>query len=307
MLLRARLQANCLAKCSISRSWTSGFTTARHVHASAIQLAYEEIPASTNPGPSSGSHAAGPLVICHGLFGSKQNWRSLCKAFSKTLGRSVYALDLRNHGVSPHHEVMDYESMAADVLHFCETYSLKDISLLGHSMGGKVVAAVALSPSLPSDLLSRLILVDMSPAKGPISAEFQSYVVGMKEIESRKTKSRKEADEVLQEYEKDLSVRQFLLTNLTPASPSAPQNFRIPLDYLEQGIKGLGDFPYEPGERTWDGKTLIVKGAKSKYVNRRNIPIAQQYFPNMKLETLEAGHWGESNGSYMHAPRIHAY
>lgn len=33
-----------------------------------------------------------PLIICHGLFGSKQNWKSLARAFSKRLGTDVYSL-----------------------------------------------------------------------------------------------------------------------------------------------------------------------------------------------------------------------
>ncbi|KAL7417841.1 hypothetical protein BDY24DRAFT_373070 [Mrakia frigida] len=32
------------------------------------------------------------LVIAHGLFGSKQNWRSLIKTFAQELGMHVYAL-----------------------------------------------------------------------------------------------------------------------------------------------------------------------------------------------------------------------
>src|SRR5690242_1722863 len=37
------------------------------------------------------------LVVCHGLFGSKQNWRSLGRAMSARFGVPVFALDLRNH------------------------------------------------------------------------------------------------------------------------------------------------------------------------------------------------------------------
>lgn len=32
------------------------------------------------------------MVICHGLFGSKQNWRSLAKAFAQKLGMNVYTI-----------------------------------------------------------------------------------------------------------------------------------------------------------------------------------------------------------------------
>ena len=56
-------------------------------------------------------------------------------------------------------------------------------------------------------------------------------------------------------------VRNFLLTNLLP---SKPFKFRNPLGIIEENLNGIGDFPYEPGERVWNGKTLIVKGAKSK-------------------------------------------
>lgn len=33
-----------------------------------------------------------PLIICHGLFGSKQNWASLCRAASQRMQRDIYAV-----------------------------------------------------------------------------------------------------------------------------------------------------------------------------------------------------------------------
>ena len=37
---------------------------------------------------------------------------------------------------------------------------------------------------------------------------------------------------------------------------------------------------------------VMVIGAKSEYINRHNIPIFEQFFPKMKLVTLDTGHWG---------------
>lgn len=75
------------------------------------------------------------LVICHGLFGSKQNWRSLAKAFAQRLGMPVYTLDLRNHGNSPHAEPHTYAAMAADIGAFFDKQGLKSgVNLVGHSM-----------------------------------------------------------------------------------------------------------------------------------------------------------------------------
>lgn len=34
-----------------------------------------------------------------------------------------------------------------------------------------------------------------------------------------------------------------------------------------------------------------MKGEHSRYLNKHNIPIAEQFFPRMKLEVLDTGHW----------------
>lgn len=208
----------------------------------------------------------------------------------------VYTLDLRNHGSSPHSEVMDYSSMANDVLEFCRVQNLSNVTLLGHSMGGKVVMSAALQPDLPENLISKLIVADMTPAKGPISDSFRVYLQGMQEVEKSKVKDRKAADKILQSYEEDYGIRQFLLTNLLPTTIDEPYHkFRLPLSIIEDSIPAIGDFPYAPGERQWPGRALFIKGEKSKYINRHNVPIAQQYFPNMKAETIyDAGHWVHS-------------
>ncbi|KAL0948501.1 hypothetical protein HGRIS_011064 [Hohenbuehelia grisea] len=142
-----------------------------------------------------------PLVILHGLFGSKRNWTSLAKSFARELQRPVYALDLRNQGYSPHASPMTYSAMAADVLHFCQSHDLKKISLLGHSMGGKVAMSFALSPHLPPDVLQNLVVVDIAPGSGKMSQEFITYVETMQRIEEMGVHTRKEAESVLEEVE----------------------------------------------------------------------------------------------------------
>lgn len=75
-----------------------------------------------------------PLIICHGLFGSKQNWRSLAKSISVRCQCEVYTIDARNHGESPHVDAHSYELMANDVLHFIQDQGIENPMLLGHSM-----------------------------------------------------------------------------------------------------------------------------------------------------------------------------
>ncbi|KAI0671667.1 alpha/beta-hydrolase [Trametes maxima] len=255
--------------------------------ARAVELHFDKVV------PEDGNETRNALVILHGLFGTKRNWGSLSKAFVKDLGRPVYALDLRNHGTSPHAEPHTYTAMANDVVHFCQVHSLNNVSLLGHSMGGKVAMTVALDPKTPSDLLSQLIVADIAPSRGALSPEFQGYIRGMKQIEASHVKTRQDADHLLTEFERDRMTRAFLLMNLEHPTPHHPHplKFRIPVGLLGNAIPELGSFPYLPGERRWDGPTLFIKGEKSKYINKHNIDAAKAFFPNMALERLDAGHW----------------
>ncbi|KAH9068398.1 alpha/beta-hydrolase, partial [Lactarius deliciosus] len=240
--------------------------------------------------PKDASKAERPLVILHGLFGTKRNWQSLSKAFLRDIQRPVYTVDLRNHGSSPHAVPMNYDAMATDIIHFLQSHSLSNVSLLGHSMGGKVAMTVALSPVLPTGTIEHLIIADVAPSNAMLSSEFQGYIEAMSKIEKSRVTSRKEAQDILAPYEpvSDPMTRAFLLTNLD--STVRPLKFQVPIDIIGASIPDLGGFPYKPGERTWNGNTLFVKGSKSKYINKNNLPIAREFFPNMSLETLDASH-----------------
>ncbi|KAL4262120.1 AB hydrolase superfamily protein [Pleurotus pulmonarius] len=275
-----------LSRSFLSSSWklkACYATIPRRAFASsitAVDLEYDlHAPSGSSTHTNTRKDVGGPLVILHGLLvsGSKRNWKSLAKAFSRELHRPVYTLDLRNQGSSPHVPGMTYLHMAADVLHFCETHKLKNVSLMGHSMGGKVAMTFALNPALPTSLLSNLIVVDIAPSIGSISDEFMGYIDAMRAIEAEGFQTRKEADALLQKWEKDPSIRAFLLTNFIPGTTHSPHE--------------IGSFPYKLGERTWEGNTLFIKGQKSKYINRHNIHTLKEYFPNMELEKLDTGHW----------------
>ncbi|KAF9354867.1 hypothetical protein BGX26_007252 [Mortierella sp. AD094] len=99
---------------------------------SPVALAYKE-----NPKPSPQNEAKSrPIVILHGLFGSKQNWGALSKAMASRLNTRVFAVDLRNHGESGHSQDHDYPNMANDVACFLKEQNLEKPIVIGHSMYG---------------------------------------------------------------------------------------------------------------------------------------------------------------------------
>jgi hypothetical protein len=70
--------------------------------------------------------------------------------------------------------------------------------------------AFALDPSLPKDLLAHLVVVDISPAVGPVGPEFRQYIEAMHEIDAAKVKTKKEGEEILKKYESVSNPNQWI-------------------------------------------------------------------------------------------------
>ena len=148
-----------------------------------------------------------PLVILHGLFGSSDNWQSQAKIFAEFY--TVYLVDLRNHGHSFWSPAHSYALMAEDLRALTEELNLKNIILLGHSMGAKV--AMTFAQQHPG-LLDKLILVDMGIKEYPM--HHQHILAGIKSLNLSEYASRGEAERVLEVHLENPGVRQFLLKNL---------------------------------------------------------------------------------------------
>jgi len=64
---------------------------------------------------------------------------NLCTSnFCSVPDRRIYALDLRNHGSSPHSPHVNYGVLAEDVKRFLKDHNISESVIIGHSMGGKV-------------------------------------------------------------------------------------------------------------------------------------------------------------------------
>lgn len=104
-----------------------------------------------------------PLVLLHGFLGSSDNWRNMRKRFEGNY--KVLAVDLRNHGNSPHSDTMNYIAMAEDLRQLLSHQGLSNIFLVGHSMGGKVAMQFACESP---DQIEKLIVVDIAPKAYPL-------------------------------------------------------------------------------------------------------------------------------------------
>lgn len=235
-----------------------------------VELAFEEFGSPDNT----------PLIILHGFFASSRNWRQVAEKLSAKF--HVYVLDMRNHGASPHNPVMDYPVMAADLLRFIESRELKTASLLGHSMGGKVVMWFALNHP---DTVDHLIVADIAPVS--YKHCFDRTIDALKALPLAEISNRKQAEELLAIAIPELSYRQFLLQNLL--LKNGEYCWRIDLDIFYLMAPNIVAFPNTDHLEPSTGKTLFIAGADSNYVNAEDITVL---FPQASISTIaNAGHW----------------
>lgn len=224
--------------------------------------------------------SAVPLIILHGFFASARNWRSLAKQFSQQ--RSVYVLDLRNHGGSPHYPQMDYPHLADDVLAFLDQQRIDQADFLGHSMGGKVAMWLALHKP---ERIRRLIIADISPVS--YSHCFDNTISSLRGLELANLSNRKQAEENLAEAIPDLSYRQFLLQNLV--LEQGEYRWRVNLDYFQANAANIVAFPEVSDGLSFQKPVLFLSGEQSYYIRPEAISLL---FPQAKIvELAGTGHW----------------
>lgn len=105
-----------------------------------------------------GDPAAPPMVLLHALGERASDWGTVMPALA---GRcSVYAVDMRGHGDSDWPGSYSLELMCDDVIALLGHLGLRNVILVGHSMGGLVAYLVALARP---DMVARLIVEDAPP------------------------------------------------------------------------------------------------------------------------------------------------
>ena len=109
-----------------------------------------------------------PMLLLHGFMGHAHVWDDFSLSFKTNY--HVIALDQRGHGESQwsKDEAYSIDDHFLDLAKFIEMLQLKDLIIIGHSMGGRNALFYA---ACISDKVSRLILVDARPANNSKAAK----------------------------------------------------------------------------------------------------------------------------------------
>ena len=228
-----------------------------------------------------------PLVILHGLFGTLDNWHSLARRWAEEAGLRVLSVDLRNHGRSFHSPEHSYALMSEDVIQLLDHLGLgPNVTLMGHSMGGKVAMRLALDHP---ERLARLIVVDIAPRFSDMEHQ-DDILAGLQAVDFTTCTNRQEADAALAKHISNVSTRQFLLKNLYRKEDNTFA-WRINLPVLAAQLAAIGEATTAPAP--FMKPALFIRGGKSDYITTEDklhgIPAL---FPNSEVATVvDAGHW----------------
>jgi len=249
-------------------------------------------------GPAeTGSSLLPPVVLLHGLFGRARNLGYFQRRLSAT--RRTLAIDLRNHGDSPH-GAMDYTTMAYDLI---ETLAQRDALpaiLVGHSMGGK--AAMTLALNNPETVHS-LLVADIPPARTG-HGQF-ALAEKMLAIEFPPRLNRAEADALLTPDIPGADVRALMLQNIRLGENPG---WIIGLREIAESLTNIESWPYIPEGFKYTGPTLFLGGGNSPYIRSEHYAIMRRLFPAYELELIEhAGHWLHTENPQRFAELLEAF
>lgn len=227
-----------------------------------------------------------PVIILHGLFGTLDNWQTIARQLAET--HTVFILDQRNHGRSPHADVHDYPTLAEDLRQFMEAHWMYDgAHIVGHSMGGKTAMQFALTHP---DLVKKLVVVDIAP-KAYQGGHFEIFEA-LQAMDLDNIADRKEAEAFLAERIHELDVRQFLMKNLSRKTGEGATGFEFKMN-LPVLWKHYPDILAAVTGEPFEGEALFIRGSRSKHVVLPDDEgLIKTLFPKAEIKTVEgAGHW----------------
>ena len=208
-----------------------------------------------------GNHHNPPILLLHGFLSHAHTWSRLAESIR--MDYHVLALDQRGHGASEWADAGAYsiDDHFTDLAGFIDLLDLKDLILIGHSMGGRNALFYA---ACRPELIKGLILVDSRPAN---------------------------TDESI------LALKQFLETfrkgsdpgSAYHASEALPQYDPSLITGAEQG--GYRVEPLWPFMENLNCPTLIIRGEKSTFVSDCEAEMMNRLIPGSeRVEIKGASH-----------------
>ena len=239
------------------------------------------------------------LVFLHGVMGFALNWRRIAKAFEADY--QVLAYDQRGHGRS-FHPASGYspEDYANDLEKILDELGWREITLVGHSMGGR--ASYSFAARHP-ERVTRLVIEDIGP-KTYDTGTGVTLVEQMLDVVPVPFESKKAAREwfstefprLFSAQKKKLQLAEYLYANIMETTPKGPATWR----FSEAGVRE--SVAQGRAAERWDDisalkmPTLVMRGEFSGDLPREVFEKMLSLNPNIQgIEIAGSGHWIHSD------------
>ena len=158
------------------------------------------------------------LLVVHGLLGSSNNFKSVLHNPKISKKVNSIMVDLRNHGNSEHKDSMSIEDMAHDLAQFIKDQNLKNLIIMGHSLGGRVSMKTCLHYP---ELIKGAIIIDIMPVNYYDEKHKYTFAEGMERLliflsNMDLNRSLTQIKKSILEIEPNEAVVDFIMTNLVP-------------------------------------------------------------------------------------------
>lgn len=223
------------------------------------------------------SHNNSPIILVHGLFGSLDNLGILARDL--VADHEILQVDMRNHGLSPRSEIMNYPAMAQDLLDTLDANNIEKATVIGHSMGGKAVMALT---ALAPERIDHLVAIDIAPVDYQVRRHDEIFAA-INAVTQAGVATRQQAAQIMRGYLAEEAVIQFLLKSFIEGA----WRFNVPVLWENyQHIVGWETIP------AWDHPALFIPGGNSPYVTESYRADLLAQFPQAKAHVIAGcGHW----------------
>ena len=236
------------------------------------------------------------IVLLHGLLGSARNFNSFARLLHQKLEyeHNIIIIDLPSHGrsASTHREVLEYTSLAEDVIETLDYLSIDKVHVIGHSMGGKIASTLAIYH--PHRVRS-LGILDISPVEyRPEEFSTVSQLIQRLDaidIRKQQLKDRNAAQSYLVSSIEDQSMIPFLMSNLQ-MNELGLLDWKFNLTTIVKSMSNVMDFPSPAESPPFEGPLLLIKGSRSNFVVSKHLNMIKSMFKQYTIVSIkDCGHW----------------
>ncbi|MCZ4058986.1 esterase [Pantoea sp. LMR881] len=218
-----------------------------------------------------------PILLIHGLFGSLDNLGVLARELKDA--RPLIQVDVRNHGLSPRADEMSYAVMAQDMFDTLDAHGIERVSVIGHSMGGKIAMTMS---ALAPERLEQLVMIDIAPVDYQ-TRRHDDIFAAINAVSESGVQRRSDAAQVMRSVIAEEGVIQFILKSFHEGE----WRFNVPVLWDNYAaISGWQEVP------AWPHPALFIRGGDSAYLDNRYRDALLKQFPAAHAHVISgAGHW----------------